>query len=287
MFLALLSTHRAISRGVGFDVSRAAIALAQDMASELPGQASLEFRQIDATAAWPEGEFDVVSMIDLLHHVDPASQFHVLTLAASKVRPGGILLYKDMAMEPRWCAWCNQAHDLIMARQWVPPCAVLLGPCAFGVDRHGSSRGRVGRALLVRARMGRLPPFELRDLLRSEEPRGSYRTCPTFKTDHMNNFTVVILAAVCALLTTAGQIVLKTGVSDPGLAGVLQSGGPIPFLMRAVITPLVITGLVLYVASSGLWLLILARADVSFAFPLVSMGFVLTVAYAHFVFTSK
>jgi drug/metabolite transporter (DMT)-like permease len=99
----------------------------------------------------------------------------------------------------------------------------------------------------------------------------------------MNNFTVVILAAVCALLTTAGQIVLKIGVSDPSLAGVLQSGGPIPFLVRAVITPLVIAGLVLYIASSGLWLLILARADVSFAFPLVSMGFVLTVAYAHFV----
>ncbi len=117
--LALLSTHRAISRGVGFDVSRAAIALAQDIASELSDQTSLEFRQIDATDAWPEGEFDVVCMIDVLHHVDPASQLHVLTLAASRVRRGGILLYKDMAMEPRWCAWWNQAHDLILARQWV------------------------------------------------------------------------------------------------------------------------------------------------------------------------
>ena len=103
----------------------------------------------------------------------------------------------------------------------------------------------------------------------------------------MNNLTVVFLAAVCAVLTTAGQIVLKTGVSDPALAGLLQSSGPLPFLLRAVVTPLVIAGLVLYIASSGLWLLILARADVSFAFPLVSMGFILTVTYAHFVLNEQ
>jgi drug/metabolite transporter (DMT)-like permease len=50
-----------------------------------------------------------------------------------------------------------------------------------------------------------------------------------------------------------------------------------------MVTPLVLAGIGLYVASAGLWLLILARADVSFAFPLVSMAFVLTAAYAHFV----
>ena len=119
LFLALLHTHRAIARGVGFDVSYPAIALAQEMARDLARPAALEFRQIDTTAAWPEGEFDVVSMIDVLHHVDPAAQLDVLSLATSKVRHGGILLYKDMARVPRWRAWCNQAHDLIMARQWV------------------------------------------------------------------------------------------------------------------------------------------------------------------------
>jgi drug/metabolite transporter (DMT)-like permease len=103
----------------------------------------------------------------------------------------------------------------------------------------------------------------------------------------MDKLTVVALAAACAVLTTAGQIALKTGVSDPGLANLLGSAGPGAFLVRALLTPLVITGLILYVASTGLWLVILARADISFAFPLVSMGFVLTVGYAHFVLNEQ
>ena len=94
---------------------------------------------------------------------------------------------------------------------------------------------------------------------------------------------VLLLSAACALLTAAGQISLKTGVSAPGLVSLLQSGSTLPFLVRAMTTPLVIVGLALYVASSALWLTILARADVSFAFPLVSMAFVLTAGYAHFV----
>jgi 2-polyprenyl-3-methyl-5-hydroxy-6-metoxy-1,4-benzoquinol methylase len=119
LFLGLLSSCGTIQRGVGFDASRSAITLAQDMRSALPEQAPLQFTQIDATAAWPEGEFDVVSMIDVLHHVGPAFQLDVLSLAVSKVRPGGLFLYKDMAIHPRWRAWCNHAHDLIMARQWI------------------------------------------------------------------------------------------------------------------------------------------------------------------------
>jgi 2-polyprenyl-3-methyl-5-hydroxy-6-metoxy-1,4-benzoquinol methylase len=135
LFLGLLGSLGTIQRGVGFDASRPAITLAREMSHALPAQASLQFTQIDATAAWPEGEFDVVSMIDVLHHVAPASQLDVLGLAVAKIRPGGLFLYKDMAMHPRWRAWCNHAHDLIMARQWIH-----LVPFA-DVRRHLASLG--------------------------------------------------------------------------------------------------------------------------------------------------
>jgi drug/metabolite transporter (DMT)-like permease len=159
------------------------------------------------------------------------------------------------------------------------PCAVRSRQTAFDVDRHDRSYAPIGDALLVRSRMECLRPQNLGAQYSCQPSRLHY--------DIMNNFTVVALAAVCATLTTAGQIVLKTGVSDPGLANLLSSAGPGPFLIRALLSPLVIAGLILYVASSGLWLLILARADVSFAFPLVSMGFVLTVGYAHFVLNEQ
>jgi 2-polyprenyl-3-methyl-5-hydroxy-6-metoxy-1,4-benzoquinol methylase len=119
LFLVLLGSQGAIERGLGFDVSKPAIELARRIASQLTGRAELEFLEVDAASAWPDGEFDVVSMIDVLHHVEPSRQMNVLSLAASRTRRGGLLLYKDMALTPRWRAWCNQAHDLVMAREWV------------------------------------------------------------------------------------------------------------------------------------------------------------------------
>lgn len=94
---------------------------------------------------------------------------------------------------------------------------------------------------------------------------------------------VFLLAALCALLTTVGQIVLKAGVSTPALGSVLGSGSTLLFLVRALTSPVVIGGLVLYGASAALWLVVLARADLSYALPLVSLGFVFSAIYAHYV----
>jgi multidrug transporter EmrE-like cation transporter len=47
----------------------------------------------------------------------------------------------------------------------------------------------------------------------------------------------------------------------------------------------VILGLALYAASTLLWLLVLAKADVSYAYPFVSLGFVMITLYSHFVMT--
>jgi multidrug transporter EmrE-like cation transporter len=39
----------------------------------------------------------------------------------------------------------------------------------------------------------------------------------------------------------------------------------------------------LYGAGAVLWLLVLARADLSYAYPLISLGFVVAAVFAHFV----
>lgn len=119
LFLGLLADTGRISRGLGFDSSRAAISLAQHMANNLAAAATLDIQQIDATAPWPDGTYDVVSLIDVLHHVPLEHHSSVLGRATGCVRIGGLLLYKDMATRPRWRAACNQAHDLLLARQWI------------------------------------------------------------------------------------------------------------------------------------------------------------------------
>jgi multidrug transporter EmrE-like cation transporter len=45
----------------------------------------------------------------------------------------------------------------------------------------------------------------------------------------------------------------------------------------------VIGGLTLYFASAAVWLLVLARVDVSFAYPFVGLGFVVTMLLAFFI----
>jgi 2-polyprenyl-3-methyl-5-hydroxy-6-metoxy-1,4-benzoquinol methylase len=106
---------------LGFDYSESAIGLAKLMLGNMPAEMTknIDFELRNANQSWPEGDFDVVSMIDVMHHVNPAAQRKVFLEAVDHVAPGGLLLYKDMADRPFVFALANRVHDLIMARQWI------------------------------------------------------------------------------------------------------------------------------------------------------------------------
>jgi 2-polyprenyl-3-methyl-5-hydroxy-6-metoxy-1,4-benzoquinol methylase len=67
----------------------------------------------------PEGQFDVVMCIDVLHHVPPAAQRDFVRAICGSVAPGGILLFKDISPRPWWKALANRMHDLVTTRHWV------------------------------------------------------------------------------------------------------------------------------------------------------------------------
>lgn len=122
LFLGLLEAAGKQPLGVGFDLSQPAIALAQRMsrdARKRRAESRLSFETVEADSPWPEGLFDVVAMIDVIHHVPPGAQEQVIRDACKRVRLGGLFLYKDMVSRPRWRAAANQLHDLLLARQWV------------------------------------------------------------------------------------------------------------------------------------------------------------------------
>jgi len=108
-----------IRGGVGFDYSAEGIRVAQAMAKTLPAACNLRFQQLSAMDAWPQGAFTVVSLIDVMHHVPVASQREVFRTAARVLQPGARLIFKDIAPRPRWRAFANTLHDLLLARQWV------------------------------------------------------------------------------------------------------------------------------------------------------------------------
>lgn len=122
LLLNCLAATGRLRAGHGFDSSPAVIDTANEAAGVLAaGRASMaptfECRPVEA--GFPTGQFDVVCLIDVLHHVPRAHQESAFKEALSRVAPGGFMLYKDMCDAPVWRASLNRLHDLIVARQWI------------------------------------------------------------------------------------------------------------------------------------------------------------------------
>ncbi|MGA2883067.1 MAG: class I SAM-dependent methyltransferase [Bryobacteraceae bacterium] len=122
LLLSLAAGTGAQFHGVGFDVSRQGIDLATRMtgrAAQLAPKAKLSFQRLNVEEAWPKGEFDIVFVVDVLHHIPPKIHRPFLGQVMSKVKPGGTLVYKDMCLRPWWMAQANRLQDLVVAREWI------------------------------------------------------------------------------------------------------------------------------------------------------------------------
>ena len=119
LFLAILADFSRVFEAVGFDCNAKSVEVAGTVLNKVNKGVKSHVFCIDATQPWPRGPFDVVSIIDLMHHLPPDQQRSVLANAAKVLKSGGILIYKDMVSRPRWRAWANRLHDLIIVHQWV------------------------------------------------------------------------------------------------------------------------------------------------------------------------
>jgi 2-polyprenyl-3-methyl-5-hydroxy-6-metoxy-1,4-benzoquinol methylase len=117
LLLNSLAAAGRIATGAGVDSNEKAIGAARNAAAKL--KADLEFRACSEPRAWPQRRFDVVTMIDVMHHISPAMHANFFDEAIQRVKPGGVFLYKDMCLRPRWRATANRITDLASAKQWI------------------------------------------------------------------------------------------------------------------------------------------------------------------------
>jgi len=85
---------------------------------------------------------------------------------------------------------------------------------------------------------------------------------------------IIILGAVS--LTVTGELLLKSGMNQVGFMS-LRPDLLFPTLARAFTTPKVIGGFALVFGASILWLSVLSRVPLSWAYPMLSMSYVLGV----------
>jgi multidrug transporter EmrE-like cation transporter len=91
---------------------------------------------------------------------------------------------------------------------------------------------------------------------------------------------LIVLAGV--LLNAIAQLLLKAGASTVGAIGSL--GGLRAAAPALALHPGVIGGLLCYAVSVVVWIVALSRVDVSIAYPMLSVGYVLNALLAMWLF---
>lgn len=98
----------------------------------------------------------------------------------------------------------------------------------------------------------------------------------------MSQMAALGLALFCVCLTAAAQVLLKMGMSTPVIQQAMSNGMRSVYWL-ALTSPLIWGGMICFGASAGLWLLVLGKLEVSMAYPLISLGVVLTTLAGIFI----
>lgn len=88
-------------------------------------------------------------------------------------------------------------------------------------------------------------------------------------------FAVLVVAI---LFSTTGELFLKVGMNKVGEIAL----GP-STMLRALTQPAIILGFTLFGIGALFWLWVLGRADLSWAYPMLALGYLLVVAESRFL----
>ncbi len=96
----------------------------------------------------------------------------------------------------------------------------------------------------------------------------------------MNYLPLILLGVI---LNAAAQLFLKEGMLRIGHFEFVWSN-IVPIGLQAAANVFILGGLFCYVVSVGVWLLVLSRVEVSFAYPMLSVGYILNAVAGYYLF---
>lgn len=96
----------------------------------------------------------------------------------------------------------------------------------------------------------------------------------------MTIFSLILLGV---FLNAGAQLMLKAGMTQIGEFE-FSVANAVPIGMKVMANPPIITGLFMYVLSVGVWLMVLSRVQVSYAYPMLSIGYIVNAFAAYYLF---
>jgi drug/metabolite transporter (DMT)-like permease len=100
----------------------------------------------------------------------------------------------------------------------------------------------------------------------------------TIDKEREKNRKAIPLILLFSVLVVIGQNLMKTGMDKAvdfnNLSQLMNN------IIPVLLNPYVMSGLTLYVFSTGIWLIILSRTSLSFCYPFISVSYVLIVISA-------
>ncbi|WP_239807501.1 EamA family transporter [Croceicoccus hydrothermalis] len=92
------------------------------------------------------------------------------------------------------------------------------------------------------------------------------------------------LVVASVLLTSIAQLLLKAGMREVPVQTAISSGSIVEVVLAVAFSPPVFGGLAMFGLSVVLWLAVLAKVQVSQAYPMIALGIVITSAGGFFIF---
>jgi len=98
--------------------------------------------------------------------------------------------------------------------------------------------------------------------------------------------TIVLVPLILfsVLLSSIAQILLKTGMTNQEIINAMNINNAFQIIRAIASNYWVLGGLFIYFSSALLWLFVLAKVDVSLAYPFVSVGFIFTMILGYLIF---
>jgi len=96
---------------------------------------------------------------------------------------------------------------------------------------------------------------------------------------------VLFLVLICVGMGVIGQLSMKKGMNTIGNIAVKDILSTKIF--EILLQKYVFIGMVFYVLASLLWLVILSQEELSFVYPLISIGYIITAILSKFLFNES